>query len=348
MPGRGAVFDLWPAVAAPETCPLPSGAEAARFAANRLAELISPAFAHHLLAAFERRLGERLIDPVRVEKSLLLNRFTRRAQIDCARRLHDAGIPVVYIKGFANAHTLYEVADVRIAGDLDVLLDAKDLPRVVTLLEVVGFRFRTTVRAPWGFTATSSHVPFVSADGSCNLDLHTAPDSDPLDRVLSAGEVLEQSRSVEIAGMGLRVPHPDHFLTIALSNIVKDRFASPKQMIDLGRFAGRIQADWSRAMSILARAGLTKSARAALAMLSDLGFPEIPRRWAYCPTGWAGREYARALAEARALYPDADSQIGLLRREILLGGGWGAVRRQNLRRLAGLIRPAKGVPAPRI
>ena len=342
----GTMFDIWPAIADPERCPLPRDMAEARASADRLADLVSPALAQHLLAPVERRMGNPLVDPVRTIKGLLLNRFNRRAQVDCARRLNEAGIPIVYIKGFASAHTLYATPDARIAGDLDALVEKGDLLRAVTLLEAAGFRFRQEVKARWGFTATSSYVPFVSADGSCNLDLHTAPDSDPLDRVLTAAQVFAEARPMDVDGMVLCAPSPEHFLVIAVSNIAKDRFGffAAKKIIDAGRLIGHAPLEWERSMSILARAGLANAALAVFALLSDLGFPGVPVEFAWRPHGAAGREYARVLAETRALYPSVESALGALRRERLLGGGWPVLVRRNARRLAGLIRPMDGVP----
>src|SRR5690349_7342636 len=74
-------FDLWPAIATPAECPPPSDPAVAQAAAGRLADLVSPALASHLLAPFEQRLGVTLLDPARVTKSFLLNRFTRHAQV---------------------------------------------------------------------------------------------------------------------------------------------------------------------------------------------------------------------------------------------------------------------------
>lgn len=340
-------FDLWRAVTTPAQCPLPSDMAAARAAAGRLAELVSPALAGHLLEPFERRLGGPLVEPGLVTKSLLLKRFTRRAQTECARRLHEAGIPVVYMKGFASAHVLYESPDARIAGDIDAVVGKDDLDRAVTLLGAVGFRFRREVSARWGFTATSSFVPFVSADGSCNLDLHTAPDSDPLDRVLTAAQVFAEARPMAVDGMVLRAPGPDHFVIIAVSNIAKDRFGpfAVKKIIDAGRLVGRAQPDWERAMGLLDRAGLADAARATFALLADLGFPGVPDALGHPPRGAAGREYTRVLAETRALYPSDENPFAALRREYLLGGGWPVLARRNARRLAGLVYPARGTPS---
>lgn len=316
-------------------------------AAGRLADVVSPALAQHLLAPLERRVGQPLVDPARAMKGLLLHRFTRRAQIDCARRLHEAGIPVVYMKGFASAHTIYDTPDARIAGDLDALVLNGDLLRAVSLLEAAGFHFRDgDVNTRWGFTATSSYVPFVSADGSCNLDLHTAPDSDPLDRALTAAQVFAEARSISVEGMMLRVPSADHSLAIAISNIVKDRFGlfAAKKIIDAGRLVQRYPVQWERAMEILRRADLAKPASAAIALLSDLGFQGIPDRFACAPDGIAGREYARIVAETRALYPGEEDSFTVMRRELLLGGGILVALRRNGRRLAGLIRPSRGIP----
>lgn len=341
-----ASFDLWRAVAEPLRCPLPENLKAAETGAARFADLVSPALAQHLLAPLERRLGRPLVDPGRAAKGILLNRFHHRSQVACARRLHEADIAVVYLKGFASAHTLYDVPEVRVAGDLDALVRAKDLPRVIALLEGAGFGFRETPGSRWGFVATSSYVPFVSADGSCNLDLHTAPDSDPLDRALTAEQVFAHSRETGIDGMGLRTPGADHALVIALSNISKDRFGpfAAKKLLDAARLVARGGLDWDRIADVLRRARLAQPGSAALALLADLGFEGVPARLARAPTGAASREYRRVLAETRALYSGEPGPLASLRRELFLGGGWPVALRRNARRLRGLMRPARGVP----
>jgi hypothetical protein len=98
-------------------------------------------------------------------------------------------------------------------------------------------------------------------------------------------------------------------------------------------------------MEILHRAHLSKPAQVALALLSELGFHGAPDKLARAPDGVFGREYARILAETRAFYTGEEGVFAAMRREFLLGGGLSVALRRNRRRLAGLIRPSRGIPA---
>ena len=342
---------IWAALVDPEGCVVPADRDTVAAAAQRLADLTSLALVAALLAPLERRIGA-LFDPARVEKARLFARFQHRAHLRWIGVLADEGVETVCIKGFANAHAFFDEPETRISGDLDVLVRPRDLARAIAVLGARGFAFRKGEVPRWGFVSTASFAPFVSADGACNLDLHTAPDSDPLDRALDAEAVFARAREFRVGGIRFRVPSVEHALILCISNAAKDKFGAfaANKIIDAAKLLARASALDRRAVEdILRRANLMRPARAFMALLAALEVvPKGARSWpswlAAPPRGFAAGEFSRMVLDARALYPAEAGNFAKFRREWLLAAEPRVALRLAGRRLAGLWRPASGVP----
>jgi len=345
MEGReGAARALWAAVLggqAPAT-----GPEAADLMgpAKRLARRLSPAWVASLLKQLTVDLAE-------APKALLVARLTHAAQSEAMRLMAEAGLEPVALKGFANAHALYDDPVVRTSGDLDVLLRRDQLAAVVDLFGKRGYGFAADGRRRWGFVSDASFVPFFSPDGVCNIDLHVEADSWPLHVGLPPDDVRAAARRVAYAHGTFLAPAPEHALLIAVSNIAKDRFSAPtiSKAIDLSRLLARRRGelDWPEIEARSARAALMPALRATLALLMELGLsrelapPALARR----PTGLAGQVFARVLADWLAVFPRDCGVATLLTREALLAREPSTVVALNLRRLRGLVRRGDGIPA---
>ena len=107
-----------------------------------------------------------------------------------------AEIDVVFIKEFANAHTLYPDLALRIQGYLDILVRLTDFNRLVDFLVAQGFCCRAAENHPWGIISDASFLPFVSSDGASHIDIHIRPYSYPAHRSLSTELVFADSRQV--------------------------------------------------------------------------------------------------------------------------------------------------------
>ena len=89
---------------------------------------------------------------------------------DVARRLSAVGVSCVLLKGAALVRTLYEDPGLRPVGDLDILVDERDLPRAVSLLESMNFwRFGRPLRTEW--PTCEFHLVYVSKR-SIPVELH--------------------------------------------------------------------------------------------------------------------------------------------------------------------------------
>lgn len=326
---------LWQVIATNEPAPL------APAAVHRFAELASPVLTDHLL-------GGGVLDPETVAQSHLNNRFRHAAQRACLATIHDADIPVVVIKGYALAHTIYPDPALRAVGDIDVLVRAEDRDRLLRLLTDQGYGFEPLPPPPWGFISEASYAPFVSPDGTCNLDVHIHPDCYPAFRSLTTQAVFAAADRIADDGLTIRVPSASHAFLLCATNVAKDKFGvfSARKIADAMRLARAGAVDWAQ-LDELARAGNYRTPfRVFVKLLVDLGLPQafLPA-WSQAPlSNRRAGEYARMLDETRRLYPAELGLMQTLRRELLLSTEPGVGLHNAAVRLGGLFRRRDGVP----
>lgn len=339
---------LWRAIA--RGGPIEGDAGFRRAALRRFADLVSPALAASLLSLppagpdwAELTGGEAL------RQSRLLARFARRAQLAALGAIARGGFECIALKGFANAHLFYPDPEARIVGDLDILVRPADLAGLVAHLGAAGYRFRGAPPRLWGFISEASFLPFVSADGSCNLDLHVEPDCYPLYRGLGVEALFGAARPLETDGRRILVPSPEHALVLCLSNAVKDKlgiFALRKAIDAMLILRARPALDWRAVETILRDGRLIGPGRAFFALLEALGLaPDlVPPHLARPPGGPAAGEFRRVLAEWRGLFPAEHGLAQLLRREALLCAEPSVALHNHWLRLKGLVAPGSGLP----
>ncbi len=305
-------------------------------------------------AAVPWLLGEPAgLEPEAIERSRLLNRFARARREDCLAAIEAAGVPVVALKGFASAFQLYPDPDLRVMGDLDLLVRPRDRDRLIALLAAEGYAFQATPTGPWGFTSTASYQPFVSADGAVNLDIHVAPDCAPVPASLSTERVFAEARPLPGCRLAVPGPSPTHAFLLFASNAAKDKFGrwAVKKAIDAllllrreREAAPEIEWDW---LAGTARRGrYLKPLRVFLALLARFGadLSALPAELRRPPGGLAGRELERVLADWAGFFAREEGFGDYLRRELLLTAEPPVVLANNWARLKGLLRPRSGIP----
>lgn len=284
------------------------------------------------------------LDAAVLQEVRLLARYRQTRLLQALAWIAEADVPCVALKGFAAAFLYYPAPAARLIGDLDLLVRERDLPRLVRALQEKGFRFGPADPKAWGFLSDASFVPFHTADGDCNVDLHVKPDSFPLSASLSTDEVFAQARQIMAADRPVHVPSAVHMALILVSNLAKDKFAPNglRKLLDFARLL-RHEHDfpWGELIGQAERARLGKALETTCALLRGLGTPAelMPER--------LGRKSPALIA---GVLRDWCAQLepGLLRRlqrEWLLAAEPGVALRLAGRRLAGLIRPRSGIPA---
>ena len=324
-----------PAAAAPGI-----GAEATAF----LAGLLSPYCAQALLQP-----PPGLLDGAIVEQSRLFSLYTLQVQRQVLTDLATAGIAAIAIKGFAHAHLHYPRPEMRMIGDLDIVVARADIGAVIDAMRPRGLQFGAAHKPRWGFISDASFIPFHSPDGLCNIDLHIEPDAYPLHRGLDATLLRAQARTVPAGPLRVLMPSATHQLMLLVSNAAKDRFFPMvlRKLIDaafLLRSEGSA-VDWPALAAIARRAQLAKALAVMLRLLLDLGLPAaLLGEHGVALAARRGALYRHLLAQWQDLRTEPNALIGLLREPLLLYD-FAAVLDRNRRRLAGLLRPQSGIPA---
>jgi hypothetical protein len=324
-------------------------ADAVRVLAGRLAARCSAGWAASLLAPLTPLLGAPALDPAAAASSVLLSTLTRAAHLTALRRMTEAGLHPVVLKGLANAHRLYDMPTPRVLGDLDVLLPRVEIGAAIDLFAPLGYRFGGARRTRWGFVSDASYVPFHSPDGITNIDLHVEADAWPLPLGLAADDVSNGPQVLVLPDGVIHMPRDEHVLLICVSNIAKDRFGwqTASKAIDAARLLVRQgpALDWREIEDRAARACLRRPLDALLALLVALGLPpsRVPRT-VQPPRGLAGRTWRRIVADWRGVFVGELSGAALLWRDLTLAQTPATFARFNWWRVKGLLRPADGIP----
>ena len=346
----GAQNSLWRAILDP-AWPLPETwyTDPPCEAAERFAALVTPALAAHFLKPLEDRLGQSLLEPLVVKQSLLFNRFNGGVQRRWMHEIADTGVPVVYLKGFAFAHTLYPDPDMRTIGDIDILVRDRDLGRLLDFLTGRGFEFETLPMPLWGFISDASFMPLMSAEGDCNIDIHVQPDCYPAYRSVSVDDVFEHAVLREIDGTAVQIPAAEHAMILCLTNAVKDKLGV-FSVRKLGDIVSLMQSgtamDWDRIISLASAGHFLKPACAIFALLKTLGLPDgsVPDALQTMPSGVARGPFSRLVADYAAMFDKTPSAIRVLERELVLCTEPDVALHNAGLRLKGLFRRRRGLP----
>lgn len=346
---RENIADIWPFLIRPEEVPLPADIFELQRAAKLLADLVSPVLADFLLAPVGARLGRSLVDPQAVARDRIAARFALSQQLKWAAFLAASGIEIAFIKGFANAHLFYPDPVLRMQGDLDILVRETDLARLIALLADEGFRFQPAPLNSWGMISDASFVPFVSADGACNIDIHIQPDCYPAHRSLNAERLFRDARPISVGECSVLMPSPEHVLILCATNSAKDKF----DLVCLRKAIDAIVAlrtapsvDWNEIVDLARTGGFLLPLRVFFAVLLELGLDpgSLPELLRTPIAGLRRRAMRQVVAQFRLLFPDEPPLTMLLWREALLCAEPSVAWHNLLLRARGLIRPVSGIP----
>ncbi|MBM3489294.1 MAG: nucleotidyltransferase family protein [Alphaproteobacteria bacterium] len=347
---RASIRAAWAALLGGDVGP---GAVPAEWA-GRLAALLTPAMADHLLSGWTLLDGAPMVPAAAARQSRLLNRLARTGGLGWARRAAEAGLPVVCLKGMGAAYTLYDDADCRGMSDCDLLVGAAERDRLLALLRAGGLDFvPPRARSRWGFVHDSSFLPLASADGVSQIDLHQQADAWPVHRALPAQAVFAAARPAATPAGTILVPAPTHALLLCATHAARDLFGPPAvtKLIDASRLLARFgqTIDAAELVRLAAAGGVARPVAAFFALLADLGLPAalLPASLAARPDAlpaWCRGEYRRARAQLALLYPHPLSTLASIRREALLTAQPSTVLARYRLRLHGLLRPQTGRP----
>ena len=191
-----------------------------------------------------------------------------------AEHAAEAGIFFSTLKGLALSQLLFDNPNARHVGDIDLLIDLKDLPKQVELLKELGYR-RTNPACALTPLRMASYVKywkdfsFANDVADCELDLHWRLFNNrfhPANRLL---EDAEQS-SVLVFGVPMRVFSPsDQFLYITAHGS-SDAWLYLKTLADVAAFLRLFTAqDLERVLLRAKKLGLLAQVSAAIHLAND-------------------------------------------------------------------------------
>jgi hypothetical protein len=127
-------------------------------------------------------------------------------------RLSPARVSGVLLKGAALVRTLYTDPGLRHVGDVDLLVDERDVPRAGLLLDAMGFRrVGRPLRTEWP-TCEFHLVYHRDGHGSIPVELHWRLFEDYLPYVFDLAEVRAQARPIAGLPAGMSTMSPEHEL----------------------------------------------------------------------------------------------------------------------------------------
>jgi hypothetical protein len=141
--------------------------------------------------------------------TVLRNRAVAALATDLGARLAAAEVSGILLKGAALVGTLYADPGLRHVGDVDLLIDERDVPRVASLLEVMGFRrFGRPLRTEW--PTCEFHLVYVrDGHGSIPVELHWRLFEDYLPYVFDLAEVRERALPAAALPAGMLTMSPE-------------------------------------------------------------------------------------------------------------------------------------------
>ncbi|MBK20647.1 MAG: hypothetical protein CMM52_17585 [Rhodospirillaceae bacterium] len=342
-------FDPWPLIANPEDLARPENPDDFFDAVEALARLISPTLTMHLLEPVQQLIDEPILDPSIVSENRLLAKFSLAQQRHWAQILAESDIDVLFLKGFAYGHSFYPDPVLRQQGDLDFLVRPSDLSAVMSFLEKFGFQFRPAPQSRWGAISDASFMPFVTPDGSCDLDLHVHPDCYPAYCSLTTERLFAESQLIDAGGFAARIPCREHALLLCVTNAAKEKFDmfSARKVIDaMVLLRNTPDLDWEKVLSLAAEGNYFIPARIFFSLMVALGFPDskIPAALLASLPRWRRNSFRKIVWRFKTLFPEDPNLLSLLWREWALCAE-PAVAFYNLRlRARGMVRPGSGIP----
>lgn len=173
----------------------------------------------------------------------------REQQLRLNGELARAGLHVLWLKGLVLAERLYGRFEARHCGDLDLLADPSDVPKVEELLARLDFERYRPAESGKEFHPLAAHHSMwcanVLPDWRLIVELHHRL-SGPVQCQPSVTDLVRRSRLVEFQGQEMRVASMEDELLILCLHAHHHNFALLRCLMDVAEFVRRFhdQIDW--------------------------------------------------------------------------------------------------------
>ena len=271
----------------------PGAVERVRSAAGEVRDwpqLLRLAGRHEVVALLHRGLAEAAYERLPAGILALLEDTVRR-QRDLGRRAWDelrellarfdsVGLAVMPFKGPVLARLLYDDFGARVSHDLDFLVRAADVPRVLAAIEAAGYteplHARLTPAQAAAMRALYGELAFVHP-GRMTIEPHWALAQSTQSIDLDCEEMWTRARSVRIDGVELTVPAPEDLFLILVVHGSKEVWRRAKWVADLVAFLrAEPTLDWALVIDRARRAGILRMVHVGWLLAERAVAVEIP------------------------------------------------------------------------
>jgi hypothetical protein len=253
------------------------------------------------------------------------------------RRLRDAGIETMLLKGAALLHLYYADYGARTMGDVDLLVRRHSVPDASRILAEAGLR-QDSHRGPVPSEAIL-HIGHASALkdplGRCRVDLHWSAFGESK-VAIDESDVWQQSVFLDVSGVRTAVMGPTHLLLHTILHGM--RVGSPSSLRWLADAAKLLavdaaRVDWEYLMRRAEASGLRLVLGEALTLLVRLLDAPVPQEVLAQPASLEHPQREVALLKARACPPNS---VGALQRLHALSSAYGDLCRATGERRSSL------------
>jgi hypothetical protein len=218
--------------------------------------------------SFERR------HDINVHKCL----FLARELVRVLDTLDSLGIEVMPYKGVVLSETLYGDMALRQSGDMDLLVDARDLPRTKKAVCELGYtpRLALSEAAERAYMRSGYECTFDHAGGRNLLELQWAlqPNFYSVDFDLSG--VFRRAVTVSVAGRQAKTPSPEDLLLILSLHAAKHVWGRLIWLSDIAQITKRPDLNWDWISSQAKALGIERIMHVTLLLAKSLLGAEIP------------------------------------------------------------------------
>lgn len=226
-----------------------------------------------VIPAPEMRIIAQLYE-TNLHRALLL----ARELIHLVDHLAGNGIEVLPYKGLALAESLYGDMALRQTGDVDLLIHARDLPRIQEAVRELGYVPQSSLSAAEQRASQESGYECVF-DGRAGRNLLEAqwailPRFYAID--FTQDDLFRRAVSIRVAGQAMKTPSPEDLFLVLSAHAAKHVWGRLIWLCDLCRIMLLPQLDWGWISEQAGKLGIVRILRVSLLLTSRLLHVDIP------------------------------------------------------------------------
>ncbi|MBA68361.1 MAG: hypothetical protein CML30_05765 [Rhizobiales bacterium] len=192
------------------------------------------------------------------------------------RKLSDASVPILTIKGAGRAAGGAASARGRIVNDIDILVNTEDLETAFDILVADGWTPSSSGSPLYNRTRLghATGINFVRGEFG-NIDLHRTAFHSPFDEETEDAGIWARSLPGRLGGIDLRIPAPLDAIVIAIAHGTLDAHKSSDWLADIAQAIDE-GGEWENFVKTIGKRGMAPAALAALCYVRDRLDRDIP------------------------------------------------------------------------